>query len=255
MCIDWNNPFRAIYFPLAHKAGPGYEDLCVYLMVDFRLRLGVQIWSPMSNCWLNETFDREKGLTDQHLDVMCFDLKGIYNYLSLPREMRNPKKDLYRAEKMGDELITMWGQQRQRPASSCRTIADLKFYRGIDLISVINDNFGVDVCWQPYEYSSWALDFITHIFELGIGFIPVVGPLLSVSFSVGIQAITDPDSFTLENNLELPLDILAAIASGGMEMRENLPEAHQKARAMLVLKRTAENTEKDPQEEDSQVEK
>lgn len=43
MCIDWVNPFRAIYFPLAHKAGPGYEDLCIYLMVDFRLRQGVQI--------------------------------------------------------------------------------------------------------------------------------------------------------------------------------------------------------------------
>ncbi len=39
--IDWLNPIRATYFPLAYQAEPGYEDHCVYSTIEFRLRQGV----------------------------------------------------------------------------------------------------------------------------------------------------------------------------------------------------------------------
>lgn len=55
----------------------------------------------MSDCFLNKTFDRGKGLTYQHTDVMCFNLKGRYYYLALPREMKcaTRRKGLYTPEK------------------------------------------------------------------------------------------------------------------------------------------------------------
>jgi hypothetical protein len=45
MYIDLTFPIRAIYFPLAQKPSKVFPDLCSYLMVDFRLRQGVQMWN------------------------------------------------------------------------------------------------------------------------------------------------------------------------------------------------------------------
>lgn len=48
MYIDLTFPNRAIYFPLAQKPSKVFPDLCSYLMVDFRLRQGVEMWNfPM----------------------------------------------------------------------------------------------------------------------------------------------------------------------------------------------------------------
>ena len=236
MLIDWVNPFRAVYFPIAHQAGPGYEDLCVYLMIDFRLRQSVTINSPAYDSTVEMKFDRELGLTYRHTDVMSFDLKGIYNYLMLPQQLRNPDKDLYSPKNPNDALVTLWNCSRQKPYSAQGAkVVTRTFLREIDLVSVINDNYGVDVTWQPYEYSSWVIDFLTHITELGLGFIPVIGPMLSVSFSIGLQAIVDPDSFEGENILNLSADIIAGLIGTGMEVRDNLPESHQESDAKLLV--------------------
>ena len=233
MLIDWVNPFRAVYFPIAHQAGKGYEDLCIYLMIDFRLRQGVTINSPLYQHTVDMKFDRELGLTYRHTDVMSFDLKGIYNYLMLPQQLRNPDKDLYSPKNPKDSLITLWNchQQTFQIVGS----QTLGFLREIDLVSVINDNYGVDVTWQPYEYSSWVVDFLTHVTGLALGFIPVIGPMLSVSFSIGLQAIVDPDSFKGENILNLSADVIAGLIGTGMEVRGNLPESHQTSGAKLLV--------------------
>ena len=248
MLIDWLNPFRAVYFPLAHKAGQGFEDLCVYLMIDFRLRQGVEMRSPGYNTWLKLKFDREKGLNYSHGDVMSFDLKGIYEYLILPQQLRNPEKGLYKTTNPDDALITMWDRNWQRPLSSSN---NRRPWRGeIDLVDVINENFGVDVCWQPYEYSSWVVDFLTHVTSLALGFIPVVGPLLSVSFSVGLQVITDPDGFAGENILNLGADVLAALIAGGRDVNKNLPDNFQKSGSKVFLIRGPASEKSEPKAED-----
>ena len=249
MLIDWVNPIRAIYFPLAHQAGPGYEDLCVYLMIDFRLRQGVEVLHPRSGTYLSLNFDRELGLDYRHLYVMSFDLKGIYDYLILPQQLRAPEKGLYRTEPRGDALITMWGHDE--PTSRAPSFLNRPFLREIDLVSVINNNFGVDVTWQPYQYSSWVVNFLTHVIELGLGFIPVIGPLMSVSFSVGLQIITDPDAFRSENILHLSADIIAALISGGMDVRDNLPRSHQRAGAKIIVIRGLPEEELVPLEQEA----
>lgn len=233
MLIDWLNPFRAIYFPLAHQAGPGYEDLCVYMMIDFRLRQGVEMLSPGGGRYLSLQFDRERGLTYRHGDVMSFDLRGIYDYLILPPQLRAPEKGLYKTERRGDELITMW--DRYRPTPQNPRLVTRPFTRHIDLVRVINDNFGVDVTWQPYQYSSWVVNFITHVTTLALGFVPVIGPLLSVSFSIGLQIIMDPEGFRDQNILHLGADIIAALIDSGSQARQNLPRSHQRSGAKILL--------------------
>ena len=246
MLIDWLTPVRAIYLPLAHQAGPGYEDLCVYLMIDFRLRQGVQMRNGSGNL-VSLTFDRERGLNTRHNDVLSFDLKGIYDYLILPQQLRAPGKGLYRTDRRGDELITLWDRHRPSPSGTVRPVTR-PFLRMIDLVTVINDNFGVDVTWQPYEHSNWVVDFLVHVTTLALGFVPGVGPLLAVSFSVGMQVIMDPEGFRNQNPLHLAADVVAALISSGSGPKANLPSGHQRSGAMfLVIKsKSGEPAEPEP---------
>ena len=45
MYLDLTVPVRAVYFPIATKSSALNEELCTYLMVDFRLRKGVKMRS------------------------------------------------------------------------------------------------------------------------------------------------------------------------------------------------------------------
>lgn len=47
MFIDLNVPIRAVYFPLAQKPSTTFPDLCSYLMVDFRMRQGVEMFDDV----------------------------------------------------------------------------------------------------------------------------------------------------------------------------------------------------------------
>ncbi len=66
--------------------------------------------------------------------------------------------------------------------NSCTTVTR-PFVIDIDLVSAINVNSSVDVTWQPRQYDSWFVPFLLHVVELGLDFIPVIGPLKSVTFS------------------------------------------------------------------------
>ena len=171
---------------------------------------------------------------------MSFDLKGIYNYLMLPQQLRNPDKDLYTPKNPKDALITLWDCSHQEPIDK---FADTRpFYSEIDLAGVINDKYGVDVTWQPYEYSSWVGDFLNDASGMALGFIPVIGPLLSVSFPIGLQAIVDPDSFKRENILKLDAQIMRWLFDSGMDVRDNLPENYLESDAkLLVIRRKSAN--------------
>ncbi|KAL8791872.1 MAG: hypothetical protein Q9195_005534 [Heterodermia aff. obscurata] len=245
MLIDWLNPFRAIYFPLAHQAGAEFEDLCVYLMIDFRLRQGVQMRNHVGD-FVSLTFDRERGLTYRHSDTLCFDLKGIYDYLILPQQLRAPEKGLYRTATPGEELITLLDNRMPRRTSAVTTIRR-QFVRHIDLVTVINDNFGVDVTWQPYQHSVWVFDFLIHVTEIALGFVPGVGPLLAVSFSIGMQIIIDPDGFREQNPLNLAADIIEALINSGGSSRGNLPQAHQRSGAMFLVSKGGSGERAEPE--------
>jgi len=47
MFIDLNVPIRAVYFPLAQKPSTMFPDLCSYLMVNFRMRQGVEMFDDV----------------------------------------------------------------------------------------------------------------------------------------------------------------------------------------------------------------
>ncbi|KAF4495835.1 hypothetical protein FAGAP_8020 [Fusarium agapanthi] len=47
------------------------------------------------------------------------------------------------------------------------------------------------------------------------GFIPGVGPILSVAFGIGVQLLIDPDSFGRDNVLDLSFAVLESVISSG----------------------------------------
>ncbi|KAI4184282.1 MAG: hypothetical protein L6R41_004853 [Letrouitia leprolyta] len=229
MFMDCTAPIRAVYFPLAHVCSEAFPDICSYIMVDFRLRESIRLHTPIenSNGWYSaQLFDTE-GLGRSHWRrSLVFDLQGIYHYLSLPRQLRNPDQGLYSAKDRGDILITIClanaitptagvseDQMRQRERK-------VEFNREMDLARVVSANLGVDLVWAPYEYSSFLFNLFTSLADFALGFIPVVGPLLSFGFSITITAITDPDFFRADNLLGLHLDFLEAILDSGVRSKK-----------------------------------
>ena len=223
MFVDLVQQVRAVYFPLAHKSGPQNEDLCTYVMVDFRLRKGVEIRMPTEDKQVSLPFRYSTGLGYRHHETMCFDVRGIYNYLMIPRQLRNPEKGLYKTAEPGEELITLLDCHQIKISPTVIRL-DRHFIRSIDLASVIGDNFGVDVIWSPHQFESWVLKFMEHSVYLGLGLVPEVGPLLAVSWSIGMQAITNPDAFKAENVLHLSADVLQAIVGTAIGANPNVPK-------------------------------
>ena len=59
---------------------------------------------------------------------------------------------------------------------------------------------------------------------LGLSFVPAIGPLCSVAFTIAMTAITDPDSFKAENILKLSPEVLVAVVSSARAVKGNIPK-------------------------------
>ncbi|KAM0233789.1 hypothetical protein ACHAP5_010312 [Fusarium lateritium] len=79
----------------------------------------------------------------------------------------------------------------------------------MDLANILSATFGV-------EYSLFLKNLLTQVVGLGLGFIPGVGPILSVAFGIAVQLLQDPKSFSHENVLDLSAAVLDSLlqASG-----------------------------------------
>jgi len=217
--IDATIPIRAIYFPLCYKSDEAFPEYCTYLVIDFRARTSLDIIN-ITGTYANYTLDSQGGL-GRHDDITWgFKVPDIVAYLSIPRQLRNPEYGLYRAATKGNELFvrassnyTWWGSQISSFAS---------FYREVDYANILCATFGVEVGWRPYQYSSFILDLIESVVGMGLGFIPGVGPLLSVAFGIGVQLLEDPDSFSSDNILEIGASIIETLIDSAGKSKKYL---------------------------------
>ena len=74
----------------------------------------------------------------------------------------------------------------------------------------------------------WFADYIENAITFALGFIPGVGFILSISFSLGWTALTDPDSFyaALKANVPAVLfanRIISELQKDAAETKQNLP--------------------------------
>ena len=68
--------------------------------------------------------------------------------------------------------------------------------------------------------TQWALSIFTNLVEFGLGFIPVVGPLLAIEFSITVTAITDPEYFESDNVLGLLTDTIHAVLDAAEDSKK-----------------------------------
>ncbi len=216
--FDMVKPIRAIYFPLCHKTDEAHQNLGTYIQVNFTQRNGAQIWRPDGNKFAWHPFDSQLGLGRYDNYSVGIDTKELYDLLSLPRQLRNT--NIYTSKAI--QLL---------PATTVRT-ASHAVYRPKwqhDFATIASANFGVDLTWAPYEYTSFILNLVTSLVEAGLGLIPGAGAILSASFSLGLTILTDPEKFKSDaRNANWDLSLITAVIESAAGSKKKMPAGFQR---------------------------
>ncbi|KAL9609783.1 MAG: hypothetical protein Q9167_005479 [Letrouitia subvulpina] len=227
--IDMTQPIRAVYFPIAYQTEEGLPNLCTYLMVDFRLRSEIQLYHPVDGLWGGRRYipDRTWGLHYDVYHTLGIHIPSLIESISWPRGLRGEGANLYRSTPRGQETIfSLYDTDIQQG----RTTGQSNFVRLIDLVTVISAHQGIDITYRPFQYRSFVADALRQIISFGLGFVPGVGTLLTISlltisFNVGFVLIMYPDQFRDEFGPSLGFDIVTGLieSSQHFKSRSSLP--------------------------------
>ncbi|KAF4469508.1 hypothetical protein FALBO_3599 [Fusarium albosuccineum] len=217
--IDATIPLRAIYFPVCQTTDQAFQNFCTYVVIDFKARDEISIWNLSSMFYQTHKITRHAGLGWNDNITWGFKVPDIIAYLSIPHKLRNPNQGLYRTTTRCDELVVCASSSRSWSCPSGILRAQ-GFHREIDLARVLSSSFGVEVGWRPYQYSSFILNLVLHVVELGLGFIPGAGPLLSVAFGMGVELLQDPEAFRTENILDFSAAMLETLIESFRKTRK-----------------------------------
>ena len=214
--IDMTQPVRAVYFPIAHQTEEDLPNLCTYLMVDFRLRSQIRLRHPVSSMDRTYSPDRTYGL---HYDVrhtLGIHIPSLIESISWPRQLRGERADLYRSIPRGEETIFFL---LDRDIQQGRTTGSSNFVRLIDITTLINAHQGIDINYRPFQYRSFVADALKQIIGFGLGFVPGVGTLLTISFNVAFELIMYPDQFREVFGPSLGFDIVSGLVESSQNFR------------------------------------
>ena len=154
--------------------------------------------------WFEVSTDKILGIKTDRARSVGFDVTGLVQLLSLPRQLRRDNCYNLRLIKI---LDFGW----------VKTIPVTKSYsddRDLSWLTVANGNYGLDLTWKPPEKSTWMESFIRNTLTIAIGFIPGVGPLLAITFTVGWELLS-------QENPQAAYDLLKSLCPG-LELGENV---------------------------------
>ncbi|KAJ4011778.1 hypothetical protein NW752_004179 [Fusarium irregulare] len=200
--IDATIPIRAIYFPVCQRTDEAFENLCTYVVIDFRHRQNAWIMDYAGGFATLYSMTSHAGLGRNAGATWGFHVPDIIAYLSIPHKLRNPDYSLFNSKNRRNDLVVS-ASSRLSWTSTTRVIHHPDFFREIDLAKVLSATFGVEVGWRPYEPSRFLRDLIIRLVDTALGMVPGVGPLLSIAFGIAVQALEDPHSFSIDNILDL----------------------------------------------------
>ena len=188
---------RAIYIPIAHQSCRQYPNLCTFIQINFAARAGtVKIWRPNLYIRADHTCDKVYGLNRWETRTLGLDVFGLLQLLSLPRQLR--KKNAY-----SSKMISLV------PCSLVNTIpltADCirKNASDISWLQISKANFGLELQWVPHQPSGWFEEYMVNAIKFGLGFVPLIGTILQIEFSLAWSLIRDPDHFMEVLKEEIP---------------------------------------------------
>ncbi|KAL5590384.1 hypothetical protein FOBRF1_013941 [Fusarium oxysporum] len=191
--IDMLARIRAIYIPVAFSASKDHPNLSMWLQVSFTQSRVVDIWrggSTFEGHQLNPT----SGLGVYRSYTVGFDITGLTELLSCPRQFR--KVNPYEAKFI--KIVPRTKIQTVPVNGSYSDAYDFNW------ITIAQAHSGLNIEWGKGEKGSWFEDFFKNAIAFSLGFVPGVGPLLSVAFTLGWTAVVSPDRFMYELSLWAP---------------------------------------------------
>ena len=223
---------RGVYLPVAHTVSKDHSDLCSFVQVNFSLNRSVKFWTNEQK-FTNIVTDEVLGLRVDVHTTLALDVTGLIELLSLPRQLRRDNcynLKLVKIHKAG--LITPVHLKVSKSFSDQDDISWLQVAKG---------NYGLDLIWQPPQKSTWQENFIRNVLTIGIGFIPGVGPLLQIAFSVGWTMVAEEDpkaGYELLKNLCPGLDLtdkmIRELHRSVTETRKYLPDGWEQLNLSVV---------------------
>ncbi|CAO1603759.1 hypothetical protein XANCAGTX0491_007337 [Xanthoria calcicola] len=198
--IDCLAFIRAIYLPVAHSVSKDYPQLCSFVQVNFALSRTVKFWHGEGH-FKDVKTDAVLGLKRDVKMTLALDVTGLIELLALPRQLR---KD------------------------NCYNLKLLKLQASASL----QPNPGVSKTYSDKPDISWLTEtFIRNVLTIGIGFVPGVGPILQIMFSVGWTLVSEEDpeaAFELLKNLcpgiDLTEKMIDELQKTATETRNFLPD-------------------------------
>ncbi len=199
--IDIQKPVRALYFPLNYEAAESNKDLCSYLMLDFRA-----LAQNSDGAIVISRFPAEErcGIISW-TKTLVIDVVAMYTMLTVPRQLRNPRFDVFHTLNINDCAVRLRNADSLTDESHS-TLGAGWGCGGIDLATLISAHQGMVLVWKPMPppgNGGWLADLIVMLATTAISFVPMVGPLLSASFSIVYAAVSHPDEFRQDNPLGL----------------------------------------------------
>ena len=200
---------RAIYFPVAYAVDKDHDDLCGFVQVNFALPRKIKLAAGDKD-WYDVWTDKVLGMRTDAFRSVGFDVSGLIQLLTLPRQLR--RDNCYNLR-----LIKIMG------GGGIKTISVTKSYNdGPDKswLTIANGNYGLDLTWKPCEKSTWIENFIRNTLTIAVGFIPVVGPIVQILFSVGWEIISQENpkgAYDLLKNMCPGIDLTDKVISDMMQ--------------------------------------
>ena len=198
-----------------------HPDLCSFVQVNFALSRTVKFWHGEGRFDDIKT-DKVLGLPKNVHRTLALDIAGLVQLLTLPRQLR--RDNCYNLKLL--KLQQAISLQPAQPVSK-------SYSDGPDLswIHVANGNFGLDLVWQPPQKYTWTEQFIKNSLTVATGFIPGVGPIVQIMFSVGWTLISQEDpqaAFAVLKELapgfDLQEKIIIELKKAASETRAFLPD-------------------------------
>ncbi|KAK6827251.1 hypothetical protein PG987_010592 [Apiospora arundinis] len=194
--IDMLAHIRAIYIPVAQSASKEYPHLSTWVQVKFSRDQTVDILRDTGR-FEKQEMTKLKGLAIAREQTIGLNIAGLVELLTIPRHYRKAGMTPFTAK-----LVKIV------PASTVKTVKlSASYEHGGDLewTAIEKAHSGLDVMWKKAEKGSWVEDFTKNFLVFGIGFIPGIGPLLAITFSLTWTAVQgDADDFFKELSLWLP---------------------------------------------------
>ena len=147
------------------------------------------MWHGTSNKFITYPSDKTYGLALAESNTVGVIIYALLQLLSLPRQLR--RTNAYAAKLVciipRDSLKTV-------PLSPSGQRYDSNDF---NWTQVAKASMGLELQWKPFirEQQGWLADYFQNVITFGLGFIPGIGFILQIGFSLGWTALTDRENF------------------------------------------------------------